>query len=98
MPFERSVAHAFRVGSILAHAPSVSGVYGISNAREWIFIGQSDNIQRQLLDHLQEDGTFLKGRLPTGFVYEMCDDGVRAGRVDRLVQEYGPAANERRRK
>jgi hypothetical protein len=93
MPFERSVAHAFTASSIRNHAPFGPGVYGISNSREWIYIGETDNIQNRLFEHLQESGTFLKGRSPTGFVYEICGSDIRTKRRDRLIREYGPAGN-----
>ena len=91
MPFEYSLPHAFTIQSIRAHAPSVSGVYGISNSREWIYIGNSDNIQGTLLEHLA--GLKLKRREPTGFVYEVCGLHERTVRQCRLVLEYGPVCN-----
>jgi hypothetical protein len=93
MPFENSLAHAFTPTSIRNHAPAESGVYGISNAREWIYIGATDNIQGELLAHLQETGTALLTRQPKGFVYELCTSAARMGRHDRLVTEYGPVCN-----
>jgi len=72
----------------------MSGVYGITNAREWIYIGETDNIQGSLLTHLQEARTKLMKREPTGFVFEVCDQASRTSRMGRLVVEYGPACNE----
>jgi hypothetical protein len=93
VPFEYAVAHAFSNVSIRAHAPAVSGVYGISNSREWIYIGETDDIQGRLLEHLAESGTPIKGRLPTGFTFEVCERQVRPGRQDRLVLQYEPVCN-----
>ena len=93
MPFENSLAHAFTHTSIRNHAPIASGVYGISNSQEWIYIGEADNIQGTLLAHLQDAGTPLLTRQPKGFVYELCTLGARIGRHDRLVTEYGPVCN-----
>lgn len=76
-------------------APTRSGVYGISNAREWIYIGESDNIQDALLQHMRELKTPLMDRLPAGFVYEVCDAARRPARQDRLVHEYEPVCNRR---
>jgi excinuclease UvrABC nuclease subunit len=75
------------------YAPVLSGVYGISNAREWIYIGESDNIQNSLLNHLQDLRTSLMKREPTGFVFEVCEQERRTSRQDRLVGEYKPACN-----
>jgi hypothetical protein len=93
MPFDRFFPRPFLVGAIETYAPKVSGVYGISNAAEWIFIGESDDIRGALLDHSQESGTALINRHPTGFVFEVCDRTRRAARQDRLVMEYEPKCN-----
>ncbi len=93
MPFDPATPRAFTPVSINAHAPAASGVYGVSNAREWIFIGESDNIRQALLQHLGELGSSLVSRQPTGFVFEVCERGRRTTRHDRLVVEYGPWCN-----
>lgn len=49
MPFEQFTPRSFTPVSVRANAPTASGIYGISNAREWIFIGETDNIQASLL-------------------------------------------------
>lgn len=97
MPFENSVAHSFSVSSIRSHAPAGPGVYGISNAREWILIGCSDNIQGTLMERLREQNTFFAGRCPTGFVYEICySSDVQAARQHRLIEQYAPICNQTR--
>ena len=93
MPFEQLIPRPFTPGAIQMHAPVASGVYGISNAREWIYIGQADNIQDALLNHLQDLSTSLMERQPTGFVFELCDGARRPARQDRLVFEYEPVCN-----
>ena len=93
MPFNQFIPRNFTTDAVQAYAPVTSGVYGISNAREWIYIGESDNIQSSLLNHLHEINTTLMKREPTGFVFEVCDQARRASRQDRLVVEYGPACN-----
>jgi predicted GIY-YIG superfamily endonuclease len=93
MPFDRFVPSPFIARAIQSHAPVASGVYGISNAREWIYIGETDNIQGALFHHLQDRGASLMKRLPTGFVFEICDQARRSARQDRLVLEYEPVCN-----
>jgi hypothetical protein len=93
MPFSNSFPRSFTASSVRVHAPVMSGVYGISNAGEWIYIGESDNIQQALLRHLMELNTALLKRVPTGFVFEVCDRGQRPGRQNRLVTEYAPVCN-----
>jgi hypothetical protein len=79
--------------AVSAYAPATSGIYGISNSREWIYIGEADDIQAALFDHLQERETPLMNRQPTGFVFETCDRARRLARQDRLVLEYEPTCN-----
>lgn len=88
-----TVPHAFSNVSVRAHAPTASGVYGISNGREWIYIGETDNIQARLLEHLAESSSHLKACVPTGFTYELCERNARPGRQDRLVMQYEPVCN-----
>lgn len=93
MPFENSLAHAFTPASIRAHAPPVGGVYGISNSREWIYIGHSDNIQAALMDHLGHRESVLIRNSPTGFVYELSWPERQNERCQRLIREYSPTCN-----
>jgi hypothetical protein len=93
MPFEQLIPRPFTIGGVQTYAPMMSGVYGVSNAREWIYIGESDNIQAALLNHLRDLDTKLMKRQPTGFVFEVCEGTRRPARQDRLVLEYEPACN-----
>ncbi len=95
MPFDRFVPYTFSLPSVRNNAPASSGVYGLSNAREWIFVGETDNIRAALLSHLQETHTPPLERVPTGFVFELCAPHNRPARQDRLVQEYQPVFNRR---
>ena len=92
MPFNHPFPRSFTAQSIQTHAPVSSGVYGISNSGEWIFVGETDNIQQSLLQHLSGiDGVL--GRRPTGFVFEACDRSARPVRFGQLTSEYKPSCN-----
>jgi hypothetical protein len=93
MPFEQLIPRPLTAGGVQMYAPTAPGVYGISNAREWIYIGECDNIRGALLGHLQDLYTSLMKRQPTGFVFEVCDGTRRTARQDRLVLEYEPSCN-----
>jgi len=93
MPFEQLTPRMFTSNAVHMYAPIASGVYGISNSREWIYIGETDDIQSALLAHLDSTGTSLMKRAPTGFVYEVCTRAKRPSRQDRLVFEYEPTCN-----
>lgn len=98
MPFE-FLPQAFTAAAMRAHAPVQSGVYGIATSLTWLYIGETDNIQRTLLEHLREShlaaarhGVATRHR-PTGFVFEICPEATRPERQDQLVMEYEPAVN-----
>lgn len=97
MPFSQLIPQALTPVMVHAQAPTSSGVYGISNAREWIYIGETDNIRGALLAHLQDPGASVMQRQPTGFVFEVCEQPRRPARQDRLVLEYEPTCNRRER-
>lgn len=94
MPFNQHLPRPFTSRSVNEYAPATSGVYGISNAREWLYIGQAENINGALQAHLQDTSTTLMKQTPTGFVFEVCPGGSRYDRQERLVREYGPSCNQ----
>ncbi|MFB3779807.1 MAG: hypothetical protein ACE141_19460 [Bryobacteraceae bacterium] len=93
MPFQFFLPRPLTPRSIRANAPAASGLYGISNAREWIYIGEADNIQATLARHLQHRDTAVMKCGPTGFVFELCEPATRPVRLERLVVEYAPFCN-----
>ncbi len=94
MPFCRPFPRSFIPASVYEFAPQTSGVYGISNAKEWLYIGESDDIQTALLERFRDTGSELLTRRPTGFVFEECCAGERQHRQDELVREYSPWCNQ----
>ena len=92
MPFAHFGAYSFSSVSVRKNAPELSGVYGLSNGREWVFVGTADNIQAALLAHLGETDRMFRAHLPTGFTYELCD-ADRLSRQRRLVFEMKPVCN-----
>ena len=86
MPFSQLIPQPLTMTMVYAQAPAVSGIYGLSNSREWIYIGETENIRGALLAHLQDSHASIMQRQPTGFVFEACDQLRRAARHDRLVQ------------
>jgi hypothetical protein len=88
---------SFTSAGIQEYAPQAPGVYGITNASEWIYIGASDNVQSSLMRHAGERGTPIAERSPLGFVFESCVPGQLATRLARLVLEYKPVCNGDRR-
>ena len=83
MPFAQFIPRPLTAGAVHTYAPTLPGVYGLSNARD------------MLLAHLQDSNTSLMKLEPTGFVFEVCDRARRLARQDRLVLEYEPTCNRR---
>ena len=96
MPFDHPLPRPFMASSIQQFAPQQPGVYGLSNAREWLYIGCSENIQAALLDHMNSaHPSFLQSQ-PTGFVFEVRDHVQQAARPASLTREYKPTGNHHR--
>jgi hypothetical protein len=95
MPFEECTTRAFTQASVQNNAPECSGVYGLSNNREWVYIGEADNIRAHLIAHLDEVGTSVSVRRPTGFRFEPCAAGSRTVRHSRLVRKFAPYVSGR---
>lgn len=93
MPFEGYGGFSFSPVSVQRNAPALPGVYGLSNAAEWIYVGAAGNIQAALMAHLQETDTRLKSLSPKGFTFEVCDAEQAMVRQSRLVGELTPACN-----
>ncbi|MEQ1945811.1 MAG: hypothetical protein ABL995_01385 [Bryobacteraceae bacterium] len=93
MPFEQRIPHPLTVNGVQSYAPNAAGVYGLSNAREWVYIGQADDILTALLEHLRGLDTAILRWEPTGFVFETCSGDQRRIRQDCLVLEYAPICN-----
>jgi len=96
MPFH--VARNFKAAEIRREVPASSGVYGLSNAREWIYVGETDNMQARLLELLEKTDAFRADGIPTGFCFELCLPHDRVARQRRLIQELDPARNGRMRR
>jgi hypothetical protein len=93
VPFELALARPLTASGIREFAPAHAGVYGLSNSREWVYIGEADNLRESLLRHVGERDTDCGKRVPTGFVYEICARASRWDRQNRLVLEYEPVCN-----
>jgi hypothetical protein len=93
MPFENHGNRSFTVSSIEKNAPPASGVYGLADARQWIYVGQAADIQTELLRHLKKPHAFLREHPPSGFTYELTTPGHRIERQNQLVLELEPIGN-----
>jgi len=89
VPFESRFARAFTAVNIEREAPAASGVYGISNAKNWLFIEETENIRASLMEYLANPGSPLADQ-PSGFSFELSPSYSRTARRDRLIAELAP--------
>ena len=96
MPFENCVARVYTAASVWQNAPPASGIFGLSNSRGWLYVGETDDIRGSLLALLEgrESATLSSGA--TGFSYELRGPGDRAQRHDQLTHELRPAHAQQR--
>jgi hypothetical protein len=83
-------AYSFNRSSILINAPSASGVYAIFNLQNWIYIGESSDVQARLLDHLNGDPAWITSWNPDSFQFEYCLANQRVARQDQLILQLNP--------
>lgn len=93
MPFYNHGNRSFTAMSVGNNAPTESGVYGLSDARQWIYVGETANIQAELVRHLQSPNPFLAEHSPSGFTFELSAAEHRGERRNRLVAELDPIGN-----
>jgi predicted GIY-YIG superfamily endonuclease len=84
----------FNRASILQHAPSASGVYGLWTATSWIYVGESNDIQRRLLEHFNGDNVLITRAAPTSFGFELSGAFQRVARQNALILELRPFCNQ----
>ncbi|MEO8097734.1 MAG: GIY-YIG nuclease family protein [Acidobacteriota bacterium] len=94
MAFERCLPQVFSFDSIRRNAPAVSGVYGISNPRHWLYVGETDNIQASLFAHVTGGGIATEDLAPSGYRYEECSVDERRRRQQRLISELAPVCQQ----
>ncbi len=80
--------------SIIANAPHASGVYAIFNRQNWIYFGESGDIQARLLQHLNGDNQCITQNAPTGFQFELWAANQRVARQNQLIANPGSLCNQ----
>jgi excinuclease UvrABC nuclease subunit len=96
MPFSGTTGFSFTESGIASYAPRESGVYGIYNSGEWIYIGEAKDIEARLYEHVRlqsEQGLRISRRNPTHFIFERCDARTRVTREAALIRELDPVCN-----
>ena len=81
--------------SVSRNAPEESGVYGLSVPGKWIYIGQSFNIRRALLEYLSGQKPYVLQWQPRQFTFELLPFKERVARQKELVARYQPVCNRK---
>jgi len=98
MPFEKTnSAFTFTEKGIATYAPRQSGVYGIYNGTEWIYVGEAKDMEERLYAHLRgnsDQSVRILRHKPTHYAYEQCDATARVARERTLIREFDPVCNK----
>jgi hypothetical protein len=96
MPFNAAAGHPFSEAGVATYAPCEPGIYGIYSNQQWIYVGESQDIEKSLYAHLHrqsEESYCILSRSPTHFVFDLGDEMWGKTRVKGLVEELKPACN-----
>jgi excinuclease UvrABC nuclease subunit len=93
MPWRNIRNFLYNPSSVMLNAPAAPGVYGICTPHEWVYIGESLNIQARLLQHLNGDNPRISQSGATSFSFELVPVQQLAIRHSVLVLEYQPKCN-----
>ena len=85
---------AYTRASIVQNAPSVSGVYAIWKQGTWIYVGETNDLKRRMLEHYDGDNACITRNAPTGFGFEVVQAATRVARQNQLIGELKPACNQ----
>ena len=83
--------YMFTFEAVRRKAPSVSGVYSIFTARQWVYVGESDDIQQSLFRHLNEPNAPINQFGPLSFSFELATADHRKARQQALIATLDPA-------
>ena len=96
MPWRGYSGYLFTRPSVFANAPTGSGVYALWAGQTLVYVGESDDLQRRLLEHLTNPGPCLRLYAALAFGYEVNPTVTeRRERRDELIAEFNPACNAR---
>ena len=82
---------------VATYAPRASGVYGIYNNNQWIYVGEAQDMEARLYAHLRgesDQSPCILHRNPSFFILERCDEATRKVRERTLILELRPACNQ----
>jgi predicted GIY-YIG superfamily endonuclease len=85
LPWERA--------AILREVPNASGVYALWRHDTWIYVGETYDLQRRLLEHFHGSEPCIVREGPTSFGFELLTPVTRLERQRALIFELTPVCN-----
>lgn len=83
--------HPLDEAIVASQVPAASGVYGLHNAHQQLFIGEAADLRAALLLHCRQSRKFFRSRQPTHLAFETCEAPSRALRAQALIAAHRPA-------
>jgi len=84
-------AYVLGFRAVQDRAPSVSGIYAIFTPRRWLYVGETDDIRRSLMGHLNDaDADGLVNAGPLSFSFEVVPPAERVARRRALIAKLAP--------
>jgi predicted GIY-YIG superfamily endonuclease len=81
------------LSEILFQAPATSGVYVIWRQEVPVYVGETDDLLRRLLEHFKGSNECITREHPTTFGFEVLSATSRVTRQQSLVLEMRPICN-----
>ena len=95
MPWVGTQVWPFTKNGILANTPNASGVYALWTGETLVYIGESNDILRRLLDLFGSPRPCIAKYVRLVFGYELVPtEAQRLARQDWLIRELVPACNQ----
>ncbi len=85
-----SDAFMFTFEAVRRKAPRASGVYTIFTARQWVYVGESADIQQSLFRQLNEPNPSINRFGPLSFSFELSPVDERKARQQALIAKLEP--------
>jgi hypothetical protein len=90
-----SATYTFTHRAVIDKAPTASGVYSIFSSQRWVYVDESDDIQKSLLAHLN-DPTFCPNEFsPLSFSFQETSPAERRATLDAWLAARDPACTFR---
>jgi hypothetical protein len=94
-PWAGTQVWPFTKDGILANTPNASGVYALWTGETWVYVGESNDILRRLLELFGNPGPCIAKYVALVFGYELVPtEAQRVARQDQLIRELVPTCNQ----